>query len=45
MDDIYEDIGEYNPDKGCKILVEFDNMIPNILSNKNLQQMVTKLCT
>ena len=33
MDDIYENIEEYNPTKKCKILIIFD-MIADMLSNK-----------
>ena len=34
MDDIYENIGEYNPNKKRKILIVFDDMIADMLSNK-----------
>ena len=34
MDDIYKNIGEYNRNKKRKILIVFDNMIANMLSNK-----------
>ena len=27
MDDIYKNIEEYNPNKKCKILIVFDDMI------------------
>ena len=33
MDDIYQNIGEYNPNKKCKILIVFDDMIADMLSN------------
>ena len=39
MDDIYKNIEEYNPKKERKILIVFDDMIADILSNKkNLVQ-------
>ena len=39
MDDIYENIEEYNSKKKKrKILTVFDNMITDMLSNKNLIQ-------
>ena len=38
MDDIYKNIKEYNPNKKRKILIVFDNMIADILSNKKLIQ-------
>ena len=34
MDDIYKNIEEYNSNKKCKILIAFDYMIADILSNK-----------
>ena len=34
MDNIYENIGEYNPSKERKILVVIDDMIADMLSNK-----------
>ena len=38
MDDIYETIEEYNPSKEGKILIFFDDMTADTLSNKNLIQ-------
>ena len=38
MDDIYENITEYNPTKKHKILIVFDGMIADMLSNKKLIQ-------
>ena len=37
MDDIYENIEEYNPNKKRKILIVFDDMIADMLSNKKTQ--------
>ena len=34
MDNIYENIGEYNPSKERKILIVIDDMIADMLSNK-----------
>ena len=36
MDDNYKNIEEYNPNKKRKILMVFDDMISDSLSNKNL---------
>ena len=36
MDDIYKNIEEYNSNKNQKILIVFDDMIADMLSNKNL---------
>ena len=43
MDDIYQNIKEYNPHKKYEILVALDNMIADMLGNKNL--LVTELFT
>ena len=32
--DIYKNVDEYNPNKKCKILLVFYDMISDILSNK-----------
>ena len=34
IEDIYKNIEEYNPNKECKILILFDDMIADMLSNK-----------
>ena len=43
MDDIYENINEYNPSKERKILIVFDDMISDTVSNKILKKTVTEL--
>ena len=43
MDDIYKNIEEYNPNKTCKILNFFDDMIADMLSNKKLNLIVAEL--
>ena len=43
MDNIYENIEEYNPNKECKILIVFDDMIVDILSNKKLNPVATEI--
>ena len=40
MDDIYKNIEEYNATEKRKILVVFDDMIADILSNKKLNPIV-----
>ena len=42
MDDIYKNIEKYNPLKQ-KILITFDDVIADILSNKKLSPMVPEL--
>ena len=36
VDDIFKNIKEGNPNKKCKILIIFDDMIADMLTNKNL---------
>ena len=36
MDAIYKNIGDYNPNKNWKVLIRFDDVIADILSNKKL---------
>ena len=43
MDDIYKNIEEYNPSKKRKILIVFDDLIADMLSNKKLNPIVTEL--
>ena len=43
MDDIYKIIEEYNPNKRRKILIIFDDIIVDMLSNKILNPIVTEL--
>ena len=42
MDDIYENIEEYNPNKQRKILIIFDDIIADMLSNKEINPIVTE---
>ena len=44
MDDIYKNTEDYNPNKKRKILMVFDDIIADILSNKKLNPVVTVLC-
>ena len=43
MHDVYKNIDEYNPDKENKILIVFDDMIADMIHNKKLNSIVTKL--
>ena len=43
MQDVYEDINEYNIDKERKILIVFDDMIDDMINNKKLNSIVTEL--
>ena len=43
MQDVYKNIDEYNVDKECKILIVFDDMIADMINNKKLNSVITKL--
>ena len=43
MDDVCKNIKEHNPNKKRKILMVFDDMIVDMVSNKKLNRTVTKL--
>ena len=43
MDDIYKNTEEYNPNKKRKMLIVFDNMTGDLLSNKKVNPLVTEL--
>ena len=43
MDNVYKIIDEYNIDKERKILIVFDYMIADMISNKNLNSRLTEL--
>ena len=40
---VYKNIDDYNPDKENKILIVFDDMIADMIHNKKLNSIVTKL--
>ena len=43
MEDVYKNIDEYNIDKERKTLIVFDYMIADMIKNKDLSSLVTKL--
>ena len=43
MDDIYENIDDYNRSRRRKILIVFDEMIADIMKNKKLQAIIKQL--
>ena len=43
MHDVYKNVDKYNPDKENKILIVFDDMIADMINNKNLNLIVTEL--
>ena len=43
MDDVYENINDYNPNRRRKILIVFDDMIADIMTNKKFQAIIKEL--
>ena len=43
MDDVYENIDDYNPDKENKILIVFAEMIADMINNKKFNSIVFEL--
>ena len=43
MQDVYKSIDEYNVDKERKMLIVFNDMIADMINNKKLNSVVTKL--
>ena len=43
MQDVYKNIDEYNVGKERKILIDFDDMIADVINNKKLNSIVTEL--
>ena len=44
MDDVYRNIDNYNPRRRRKILIIFDDMIADIMTNKKFQSIIEDLC-
>ena len=43
MNDVYENIDKYNPKRIRKILIVFDDMIADIMTNKKFQSIIKEL--
>ena len=43
MDDVYNNIDDYNPESKRKILIVFDDMIADIMNNKKIQVIIKNL--
>ena len=43
MDDVYQNIDDYNPSRKRKTLIAFDDMIADIMSNKEFQAIINEL--
>ena len=43
MDDVYNNIDDYNPSRKREILIVFDDMMTDIMTNKKFQSIIKKL--
>ena len=43
MDELYENINDYNPNRKRKALIVFDDMIADIMANKKFQEIIEEL--
>ena len=43
MDDVYNNISDYNPNRKRKILIMFDDLIADIMTNKKSQSIIKEL--
>ena len=44
VDDVYEDINDYNPSRKRKVIIVFDDMmIADIMTNKKIQTIIKEL--
>ena len=43
MNDVYENTDLYNPNRNRKVLIAFDDMIADIMANKNFQSIIKEL--
>ena len=43
MDDVYENIDDYNPSEKRKVLTVFDDMIVDIMTNKKFHAIIKEL--
>ena len=43
MDDIYDDINDYNKKRKRKVLIVFDDVISHVMSSKKDQQVLKEL--
>ena len=41
VDDVYKSLKDYNPTKGRKVLIVFDNLIADMEANKKINHIVT----
>ena len=42
MQDVYKNIEDYNPDKGRKVLIVFDDMVADMINDEKINPIVTE---
>ena len=45
MNDVYSNINDYNPNRKRKILIVFESMIADIMTNRKCQAIIKELFT
>ena len=43
MQDVYRNTRQYNPSRKCNVLILFDDVIADVISNKEISPIVTEL--
>ena len=43
MDDVYNNINDYSPNRKRRIFIVFEDMIANIMTNKDFQAIIKEL--
>ena len=43
MDDVYENVNNYNPSKKRKVLIIFDDMIADVMTNTKFKSIIKEL--
>ena len=43
IDDVYENVDDYNPNRKRKVFIVFDDMIADIMTNKKFQTSIKEL--
>ena len=43
LDNVYNNIDDYNPKRKIKVLIVFDDMIANVMTNKKFQAIIKEL--
>ena len=43
MDDVYDNIDDYNPKRKIKVMIVFDDMMSHVMSDKKAQSVLKEL--